>query len=182
MVKNILIQLQKKLKEYGVIISFTGAFSQGIIEEVGDALKVYLNEKKNTKGKVYKVFSVFIEQTQNVKNYVKKIESEKIKDKILTSGVIIIGETDEKYFISSGNLIREEDIGELKKLLEKIRNLSKKEINKLYRKRLRTEMRTEEGGAGMGLIEMARKSSQKIDYQFIEKEDGYKYFTLTVYV
>lgn len=182
MMKNVLIELEKKLKKYGIIISFTGAFTQGIIEEMGDALKAYLNEEKNTKGKVYKIFSIYIELTQNVKNYVYNLESEKEREKILTSGVVIIGESQDEYFISSGNLIRNEDVDPLESTIENIQSADDKEIKKLYKKRLRQDMRKDAEGAGLGLIDMARKSNRELDCEFIERGDEYSFFTITVYV
>lgn len=182
MMKNILIELEKKLKKYGIIISFTGAFTQGIIEEMGDALKTYLNEKKNTKGKVYKIFSIYIELTQNVKNYVYSLDSEEEQEKILTSGVVIIGESGDEYFVSSGNLIRNEDIEPLEEMINKIDNCDEKELKKLYKKRLRQDIKKDAKGAGLGLVDMARKANRNFDYEFNKREDGYSFFTLTVHV
>lgn len=182
MVKNFLIQLEKQLKEYGVVLSFTGAFTQGIIEEMGDALKAYLKDNKNTKGKVYKIFSIFIELTQNVKNYVKTLDSEAEREKISASGVVIIGESDQEYFISSGNLIRNEDVAPLKKRIEEILDSDDKEIKKLYKKRLRQDMKRDAKGAGLGLIDISRKTERDFQCEFIERGSEYNFFTITVFV
>lgn len=61
-------QLREKFEEQGTIMSFSGAFSQGIIEEVGEAIKIYVNHQEE-KDQIPKIFSVFIEMTQNIKNY-----------------------------------------------------------------------------------------------------------------
>ena len=64
-----LLELQKILQQHGVLISFSGRFSQEIIEELGDAVKKYLETESISQTETYNVFSVFIEQTQNIKNY-----------------------------------------------------------------------------------------------------------------
>ncbi|MGM0502815.1 MAG: SiaB family protein kinase [Bacillota bacterium] len=179
---DIILGLKEQLNDYGIVLSFTGPFSQGIIEEIGAALKSYLNNDKRSKGQVYKVFSVFIEQTQNVKNYAFNFEDEAKKEKILKSGIMIIGETNGKYFICSGNLIEKEDVADLKERLAELKNTDQKGLKKLYKKRLRADMKKDEGGAGLGLIEMARKATEKIDYNFINKENGYYFYTLTVII
>lgn len=182
MLKEVIMDLKEKLNQYGIILSFSGPFSQGIIEEIGDALKSYLNqEEENTKGDVYKVFSVFIEQTQNVKNYASTFEDEEEREEILSSGVMILGKDGDQYFICSGNLIKKEDIDKLKNRLDQVISCDKKALAKLYRKRLREEMRSGSGGAGLGLMEMAKQANQKLDYSFIEQEGNY-FFTLTVYI
>ena len=61
-------------------------------------------------------------------------------------------------------------------------NIDKKGLKKLYKKRLRADIKKDSGGAGLGLIEMARKATEKIDYNFINKENGYYFYTLTVII
>ncbi|HKL75637.1 MAG TPA: SiaB family protein kinase [Halanaerobiales bacterium] len=175
-----ILNLRNKLNKYGVIMSFTGPFSQGIIEEIGSALRSYLESKTDSKGEIFKVFSVFIEQTQNMKNYAYQLPDEKIQEEILLSGILNIGLRNDKYFVSSGNLVKKEDVKSLKNKLKKIKSYDKKELAKVYRKKLRDDDIDEENGAGLGLIEMARKASEKIKFEFEEVDENYEFFTLTI--
>lgn len=175
-----ILKLRNNLNKYGVIMSFTGPFSQGIIEEIGDALRNYLETKINSKGEIFKVFSIFIEQTQNIKNYAYQLPDKEEQEEILLSGVLNIGFKEGKYFVSSGNMVRSEDVEELKTRLEKIQSYSKKELASAYREILRKNRKEENGGAGLGLIEMARKASENIVFNFEEIENGYHFFTLTI--
>ena len=175
-----ILNLRNKLNEYGVIMSFTGPFSQGIIEEIGDALRNYLETKIDSRGEIFKVFSVFIEQTQNIKNYAYQLPEENTQEDILLSGILNIGYKDEKYFVSSGNLVKEDDVDELRARLNQIKSYNKKELAKAYREILRSNKENDRGGAGLGLIEMARKASESIVFSFEDTEGGYKFFTLTI--
>src|SRR6056297_1637371 len=132
-----ILKLRNKLNQYGVIMSFTGPFSQGIIEEIGDALRNYLETKMNSRGEIFKVFSIFIEQTQNIKNYAYQLPDENTQEEILLSGILNIGFKDEKYFVSSGNLVKEDDVAELRARLNQIKSYNKKELAKAYREILR---------------------------------------------
>lgn len=175
-----ILDLRNKLNKCGVIMSFTGPFSQGIIEEIGSALRSYLESKSDSKGEIFKVFSVFIEQTQNIKNYAYQLPDEKDQEDILLSGILNIGLKNGKYFVSSGNLVKKEDVKTLKNNLKDIRSYNKKELAKLYRKKLREDNVDENNGAGLGLIEMARKASEKIIFDFEEVDENYDFFTLTI--
>ncbi|MGM0370009.1 MAG: SiaB family protein kinase [Bacillota bacterium] len=177
---SLIIELKEKLNREGIILSFTGPFSQGIIEEMGDALKSYLKDEKNNRGGIYKVFSVFIEQTQNVKNYAFDFDDRAEKEKILSSGTMIIGEKDSSYFVCSGNLIKKEDTTKLKRKLNQINDCDKENLDKLYKKRLRKEIKKDSGGAGLGLIDMARKADGRFEYNFLEQGEDYYFYTLTV--
>lgn len=180
--EDIIFDLKERLKKNGIIISFTGPFSQGIIEEIGEALKQHLKDEDFNKGVMYKIFSAFIEQTQNVKNYASSFSDEEEEAKIQSSGVMIIGYKNDEYFIYSGNLIKNEDVDDLKSKLDKINNMNSKELKKLYRKKLREDMKKESGGAGLGLIEIAKQSSRDLEYSFFEQEESYNFYTLIVYI
>lgn len=175
-----ILSLRNHLSEHGVIMSFTGPFSQGIIEEIGDALRNYLETKNNSRGKIFKVFSVFIEQTQNIKNYAYQLSDHKEQERILLSGILNIGLADDKYFVSSGNLVKKEDLKDLENRVSTIQSYSKKELAAVYREKLRESKENDSNGAGLGLIEMARKSSEKIHYKFEEVNGNYYFFTLTI--
>src|SRR6056297_292023 len=161
-----ILKLRNNLNKYGVIMSFTGPFSQGIIEEIGSALRNYLESKSDSKGRIFKVFSVFIEQTQNIKNYAFSLADKDDQEDILLSGILNIGLKDGKYFVSSGNLVKKEDVAELKTRLDKISSYNKKELAKKYREKLRGADNKNGDGAGLGLIEMTRKASENIIFDF----------------
>jgi len=162
-------------------MSFTGPFSQGIIEEIGSALRSYLESKSDSKGKIFKVFSVFIEQTQNIKNYAYSLSDKNEQEEILLSGVLNIGLKDKKYFVSSGNLVKKESVEELNYRLKKINSHNKKELASVYREKLLKSDKLKDGeGAGLGLIEMARKSSEKLIFDFEEVNESYSFYTLTI--
>ncbi len=175
-----ILELRNNLNKYGVIMSFTGPFSQGIIEEIGDALRNYLETKNNSRGEIFKVFSVFIEQTQNIKNYAYSLSNHAEQEKILLSGILNIGLKDDKYFVSSGNLVKNDNVEELHNKLKKIESYSKKELANVYREKLRETRDNDTGGAGLGLIEMARKASEDICYDFEKIDQDYYFFTLTI--
>lgn len=178
---NNFLDLRKILDEEGIVLSFVGSFSQEIIEELGSALKVYLKDAAYSKKEIYELFSVFIEQTQNIKNYAYVLEDKEEKEDILDSAMLVIVKEEDGYSICSGNLVREGDVDSLKKRLDKINSLDKEGLKKLYRKRLKEEMKGDSIGAGLGLIEMSKRAKSDLEYNFIPK-DGYYYFNLDVLV
>ena len=120
--KNELLELKSNLDINKIIMCFSGFFSQNIIEDLGDALKAYCNLEKVSNKSTNNIFSIFIEQTQNIRNYISKKNNpdEEVAKIILNSGITIIGNKDQKYFIYSGNLIEKKDVKELIQKLDKI--------------------------------------------------------------
>ncbi|MEJ6949832.1 SiaB family protein kinase [Natronospora cellulosivora (SeqCode)] len=174
--------LRDYLNEFGIILSFTGPFSQGVIEEIGDSLKIYMQSRKNSKNNIFKVFSIFIEQTQNIRNYINSNKNKIYNEKITNSGIVIISRYYQgKYLIRSGNLVKRDDIKPLKDNLNQVFSLDQESLKNLYKKRLMTGYKDGENNANLGLIDIARKSTS-IEYQFEEVDDDFFFFTLSVLV
>ncbi len=179
---DMIIEVKEKFNEHNVIIGFSGSFSQSLIEELGGALKEYLKSKENVKSNTYRVFSVFIEQTQNVKNYAHSLKLRGEENRILYSSVLLIGEEENRFFVSSGNLVKKEHQAELENRLAVIKKADIPELSRMYRETMRKSSKTETGGAGLGLMVIAKNARNNIEYRFTEKDDGDYFFTLTAYV
>ncbi|CQR73634.1 hypothetical protein SOV_31310 [Sporomusa ovata DSM 2662] len=177
-----LIELQKVLQNYGVLITFSGRFTQEVIEELGDAVKKYLETDATSLNVTYNVFSVFIEQTQNIKNYSMKKDSSPLGEQIANSGVVVIGKSDMGYFVSSGNLVATQDVKPLIDQLEEIKQQDKAGLRKMYKEQLKKELPEGSTTAGLGLIDMARKSSQHLTYSIVRVDEKVHFFSLQVRV
>ncbi len=71
------------------------------------------------------------------------------------------------YDLVAGNLINDTDIPPLKTQFDTVNALNQDELKALYNKTLAEGELSEKGGAGLGLIDMARKTAQKIEYKFL---------------
>lgn len=84
-----------------------------------------------------------------------------------------IGKT---QYISSGNLVKKEIVDELSGKMDHVNRLSKDELKAYYFKVLSNELLSDKGGAGLGLIEMSRKSGHPLYYKFEPVDDRLSYF------
>ena len=75
--------------------------------------------------------------------------------------------------------MKNEKIEELREMLEHINRLNREELNKLYKQKIREGRLSEKGGAGLGFIDIARKTGQKLIYSFIKIDDEKSFFVLT---
>ena len=176
-----LLNIQKTLRNEGVLISFSGRFSQTIIEELGEVLKKYLETEENTKSSIYSIFAIFVEQTQNIQNNWNKVASHERNTEIANSCIVTIGKQEENNYISSGNLILNRDTQPLIEKIEKLRTLTNEELKKLY-KDTRKSVNEDETSAGLGLIDISRKASYPLDYSITAIDDSVSFFTLKALV
>ena len=174
--------LQKKLRQSNIEFIFSGTFSQGLIEELGMALKQRMQLQQVKKRQISSAFFTFVEQTQNIKQY--EVSKENTEDflAIVGSGVIAISKTDSGYCVNSGNTILNRDISRLKEKLDKIISMNDDALTNYFREVSRREVDMNSGRGGLGLIQIARKATKKIEYNFEKIDDSYSYYTLTVTV
>ncbi|MCP5158445.1 MAG: hypothetical protein H6974_14845 [Gammaproteobacteria bacterium] len=175
-----LVRLKDELGERGILISFSGPFSHSIIEELGKVVRNHLENTRLSRTAMMDVFAVYVEQAQNVGNYLRHWEQEPSGERIASSGIVVIARDGERYVVSSGNLMVQIDVAPLVVYLEQLRALDKAGLKALHKQKLRQPL-SEAGGGGLGLIEMARKATMPLQYALTTVDAGV-FFTLRVVI
>ncbi len=129
------------------------------------------NEKTTIKKRVY---FVMVEGLQNITRH-QNLEVEQLPVK---PGLFVLQRRKNSYFITTGNIVEKTDISKIKNILDKIKELNNEELNEYYKRCLLEGNFSVKGGAGLGFIEMARKSKGLLSYSFAQVKDEYYYFYL----
>jgi len=119
-----------------------------------------------------RVFHIMIECLQNI---TKQSDDYDEKEKQIGNGLFIVGENKDSFYVITGNLVRNEKKDILEGKLEKLNSSSPKDLKHLFLKQMIEGELTEKGGAGLGLIDIARKSGKKLYYHFVPY-DRHRYF------
>jgi hypothetical protein len=174
-------QLKKSLEEYSVLICFSGKVSQGIVEQLCDSIKGQISEGEGTKSNPMKVISIFVEQAQNIINYNFKNLNHKYYDQILESSIVTIGKTEDGFFVTSGNIIDNQDLAALVHKIDFLNSLAPAELKQYYKEVMKRDGIDENGrSAGLGLIQMARKAKFPLEYQNYSLNEELTYFQINV--
>lgn len=171
-----LLNIYKLMKEKNIVFSFKGALSQEILVEMGNQLKSHLG----LSNKLKKIFSVFIELAQNIMHY--SDEREFIAGSEKGVGIVLFTETDEYFKVISGNLVENSKVDFLKNRLEYLKSLPNNELKNLYSEQIRNRRESNSKGAGLGFIEICRKSDSNIDYKFYPFNENLYFFSLVVII
>ena len=125
-----------------------------------------------------RVYHTMVEILQNMNRH-----SDEIADSSnVGRGLFMIGKKKENYFIITSNKIKNSNIKSLKDSIELINGSSLEELNELYSNQLRFGKITEKGGAGLGMLDIARKTNKALQFNFIPINKFYSYFILKVVV
>lgn len=160
--------LREKMEKHKFMLAYRGFFSQEITKALlATTEKKLLLEGADTAIKK-KVFNVMVECLQNICKH--KDDS--------SSSLFMIGKLLEDYVLYSGNVILKNKKQSLTNKLEAINSMTLEDLKELYKSLITTPSFSEEGGAGIGLIDIAKKSGSKLDFQFEDVNDSTAYFSL----
>lgn len=147
--------MRESYDEKRILLCFNGPFSQSLIEEIGNALRSYLHSDAASSSALADVFGSYIEIAQNIRSYA----AARAYDDTAASATVVIGrDAEHRYEILAGNLVEAEDGRALATRVEQISRLDKLQLKAAYKEQLRKESQPGHG-AGLGLIDLARKSS-----------------------
>lgn len=178
-----LYNFYNNIKKEKIIFCYSGPISQSTIEGIGATLRLDLKMEEADMNSSQKIFSVFIEQMQNVLNYSQeKIVNDKELEKELKIGMLVIGQEENDFYVYCGNKIYNRDVERIRSKIDEIYGLSQEELKELYKKRRKSDPQEGSKGAGLGLIEMARKSGRPIESSFEKIDHEFSFFSIKVLV
>jgi len=119
-----------------------------------------------------RLFMFVLESLQNISRHTSKTDHARMS-------VVAYSKTDTGYSVATGNVIEAGKVPDLRKRLKLINSLDPSDVRAVYRKMLDESEFSNKGGAGLGLIEMAKKTGNKLDYDFIKLDDSHYYYVLS---
>lgn len=94
----------------------------------------------------------------------------------------LLNDFNSSFQIEVGNYITKTNVKAIIDRIGEVNALDKEGLNKLYRESISKARISDKGGAGLGIIEIARNSRQKIKYKLSEEEGNTTFFTFVVTV
>lgn len=121
-----------------------------------------------------------MELSQNIMHYSAEREFSQKENTNVGVGIILFSEHLDYFYISSGNLIDNKLVERITKKIEVINYIDQEELKEYYQEQRRKPQENDSKGAGLGFIDIARKSGNKIDYEMNVVDDSHSFFVLKV--
>jgi hypothetical protein len=165
-----------------VLMAFKGSISSELISNVLEVVESRLDEYDESSKIRKKVYNVLVESLQNLYHHIEDLPDAMQKEYDEKFGILVVSRLDEKYRISTGNFITQDKVDVLRSRIDKINSMSREELKDMYKFILNHQRLSEKGGGGLGLVDIARKTGNQLDYTFERYDDLYYFFNLDVYV
>ena len=174
--------LKDNQPERNVILYYKGNIDSDVINYVLDTVEfklVEVNEQARIRKKVY---NVLVESLQNLYHHVDKVPEDFEDQTSEKFGILRIERVDNGYKIITGNFVRADHVENLEEKIRKINQSTHEEIKELYKFILNHQRISAKGGGGLGLVDIARKTGNKLEYTFKQYNDKYSFFYLDIFV
>ncbi|MBP6333874.1 MAG: SiaB family protein kinase [Bacteroidia bacterium] len=173
-------KLFRQMEEGDIILSFKGAITKELLSSIYDIMESRLDQTSDEPQRKKKFYHILVESLQNIFHHMERINGDEggLRER---EAMFMVGYTvDNGYRILTGNFIRSEEVIVLEEKLKAINAMNQEELREHYRSKLSTTELSDRGGAGLGFIDMARKSGQKLEFSFQAVEPGFHFFTFSV--
>lgn len=171
----------EKSKEGEEFQRYVGTFSPEVITTLLDDVEKLFDEHEEI-GKIRKtVYSVLVESLQNLYHHTLP-EPDAGERGAQRFGAYMLCRINDTFRIITGNYVRFEKVQMLKDRIDQINALSKDELKTLYKMILNNEEFSEKGGGGLGMIDIARKTGTKLEYEFYPVNEKFLFYGLKINV
>lgn len=170
---RLLGELYGELHDDNFCFFYRGQFSDHITSQLFNISESKFADIKSKNKIRKKVNFLMVECIQNIERHgIAEPEHDP------TLGFFSLRSQGDHFFLTSCNIVQTNIIEKLQSNLDQVNELDPDELKNLYKAVLGKGELSEKGGAGLGIIEMARKSSGNLDYEFVKINESLSYFYL----
>lgn len=161
------------------LLSYQGPVSFGTIDRLLSEFKIAAQENEISFRAYKKMVSIMIEALENVTKYSDQIQCDSDSEESFCPSFFINRNTKVIELITR-NPVKNQHVDSLRSRIDNVNNRDKDELKELYRSTITNGQFTSKGGAGLGFIEMAKTTGNKLEYSFKNLSGDYTLYTFRV--
>ena len=171
---KLISEIYQIMSENKILLTYHGEFTDEITNALLQMVKRDTRQNNTEIAIRKKIYKIMVECLENICRHAD------VAEKGSKKAIFLLAKKDEHYFITTGNFIYEKEADGLMKKLDSINAMDKNQLREKYREVIKSVNVTEKGDIGLGLIDIAIKSENKLDYDFKPVEDNISFYMLEV--
>lgn len=178
--KKEFLSLQLEIDDV-IIMDFTGVITQASIVDLARTVEATLVSYHEEEGKIRTIFEILVEVMQNILSY--SYDSIDLGNNTFQSyGEVKISlRKDERlYQIRSGNLIDKKKQEGIESMIAEVNALDADALKEVYKERRRSRRHSHSRGAGLGFLDIARKSKNPLNISFDPQDESSVMFRMLI--
>ena len=169
--------IDRMMSENELILAFRDYISKDSVQQLLTLTELKLLQTGEQKQLRKRVFNILVECLQNIVNH-----SAGMKDDDTIPSILLLGRNDEDFLIVTGNNIENKNIEKFKTKIEEVNSWDHKDIREIYSDRLGKAEYSEKGGAGLGLLDIYKRSGKKLEYDIEPVDELLSFLSLCIRV
>ena len=158
------LEIHEYMNEKNIIMSFMGELTHQVTTSLLKNLKdnmSYSNVDLITQKRLY---GIIVECLDNISKHWIALDIQKVLGRS-SPPIFMLSKKDNCYYIVTGNHVPFDQTDSLVKKIELVNSLDKKGLQEFYRTTLAKESPLDRDNAGLGIIDIALKSGNKLEYE-----------------
>jgi len=174
--KKFVYKFHESMVSNKIMLVYEGEINQEITNVFSEMAEAGMEETEHETTRK-RVYHVMVECLQNICKHAD--EKEYTLDVGRGKGILMVGNDETQYSITTGNVISNSSIDGLAEMLDRINAMNPDEIKSTYKQMIREARLSDKGGAGLGFIDMVKKTGNPIEY-LVQPIDDEKSFIVIV--
>lgn len=169
------------MEKSNIMLSFKGEVTSDLLTSILQIMESKMETLEEPPKIKKKVYNILVECLQNLYHHID--EDDIYTEQNEKSALFMIRKNENgDYSIMTGNYIAIENVDMMKGRLDKINAMDRDQLKVYYKEVLNNGEMSVKGGGGLGMIDIARKSGKKLEYNFAPVDDTVSFFSLNVQV
>lgn len=159
-----------------ISLLFEGQITHQVMKALTGLVEEQLDEVEDD-NVLRRVYHVMVESLQNINRHA---ESYEYKGHPYPGvGVVLVAKSSKQFQVTTGNIVENGHMEEIALFLGKLNNMDPGELDDLYKNQMREGIMSPKGGAGLGFIDIRRKTGNPLDYSFVKIDEETSFFIFT---
>lgn len=160
-----------------LILAYRDHISEETVQQLLSITELKLVQSVGEKKLRKRVFHILVECLQNVVNH---SANSKYDDEV--PSILLMGRHENEFFIITGNRIENEEIESFTQKIDEINSWDHQDMRDIYSTKLGKSEYSAKGGAGLGLMDIYKRSGKKLKYQIEPIDEKISFLSLHIAV
>ena len=176
---NYIYERYKNLRVKDITLVFEGQITHQVMKALTGLAEEKLDEVEDDMV-LRRVYHVMVESLQNINRHAESYDYR--GHPYPGVGLVLVAKTKERFQVTTGNIIENGHAEDIALFLGKLNSMDQDALDDLYKKQLREGVISPKGGAGLGFIDIRRKTRNHLDYSFVKIDEETSFFIFTAII
>lgn len=174
------IKQYRNFFDSNILLLYKGKITFSLVMSIIEILEGRVEQLEADKVLKRKFYGATTESLQNLVHHMSRFNEDRTDFIEANSGTIMVTVRNKYFKIITGNYITKEKAQRLEHKINLINSLNSAQLKELYRRILADTIMNDSGNAGLGLIDIVRKTGQPLKYNFSVIDDNIRFFNFEI--